>query len=234
VPNLSDYDLYSLPADMDQDAQTTEFYNYMLEADEPFLFLSCCIELKNYYADPTIFLSRLPVYLDATCNGLQHLSTMINDTCLAKYVNIVKSSKDDVPKDVYNHMISFVNEKIQEYIKEDYSLAILDNICINRKFIKPGIMKISYGTTSRGIADQLKMDHFRQLDLVKGQKLTFVLINKEFNKTKFDIYLTLKQLHALAKAIHSVLYEVFPNLTILVKYLKDMNKLLKKLKLPAI
>nr|QWO71405.1 RNA polymerase [Termitomyces sp. K1Ag] len=236
APNLLNLkfecDLSDLP--YDQGTKTREFYNFMLKADEPFLFLSCCLELKNYYADPTHFVSKLPIYLDATCNGLQHLSAMINDTCLARYVNILHSNKDEIPKDVYNHMISYVKDKIQGYIKEDFSLAILENININRKFIKPGIMKISYGTTTRGITEQLRKDHFRQLDLVKGKKLTFLLINNEFNNTKFDIYLNFKQLHALAKAIHSVLYEVFPNLTILVKYLKDMNKLLKGLKLPAI
>jgi len=234
VPNISDYnhDFYSMP--QNQDSQITDFYNYMVEADEPLLFLSCCIELKNYYAEPTRFLSRLPVYLDATCSGLQHLSTMINDTNLAKYVNIVNSNRDDIPNDVYSHMISFVNKKIQEYLVNDYSLAILGNININRKFIKPGIMTISYGATSRGIADQLKINHFRQLDLVKGKSLTYMLISKEFNKTEFDIHITVRQIYVLAKAIHSVLYDVFPNLTILVKYLKDVNKLLKKLKLPTI
>jgi len=80
----------------------------------------------------------------------------------------------------------------------------------------------------------LKIEHFRQLDLVKGKKLTFMLISKEFNKTEFDIHLTYKQLYILGKAIHSVLYEVFPDLTILVKYLKDMNKMLKILNLPTI
>jgi DNA-dependent RNA polymerase len=224
------FNFNSLSMDQDQ----IEFYNFVLEADEPWLFLSCCIELKNYELDKKNFKSRLPVYLDATCNGLQHLSTMINDTNLAKYVNITKSNKEDIPNDVYTHMISFVNKKIQEYIKNDNALAILDNININRKFIKPGIMTISYGSTSRGIAEQLKINNFKQLDLVKGKKVTYVLTKKEFNKTDSDIHLTVKQIFVLAKAIHSVLYEVFPNLTILVKYLKDMNLLLKILKLPTI
>lgn len=217
---------------MDQDQ--IDFYNFVLEADEPWLFLSCCIELKKYELDKTNFISRLPIYLDATCSGLQHLSTMINDTNLAKYVNITQSNKEDIPSDVYQHMISFVNKKIQEYIKIDNSLAILDNININRKFIKPGIMTISYGSTSRGIAEDLKMNHFKQNNLVKGKSLTYLLTNKEFNKTDNDINLNLKQIFSLGKAIHSVLYEVYPNLTILVKYLKDMNKLLKILKLPTI
>lgn len=234
VPNLSEYKLDFNYMSQGIDTMSTNFYNFMMEADEPLLFLSCCVELKNYYANPTVFLSRLPVYLDATCNGLQHLSTMINDTNLAKFVNLVNSNKDEIPKDVYLHMVSFVNNKIQKYIEKDYSLAILGNILINRKFIKPGIMTIAYGSTSRGIGDQLKINHFRQLDLVKGKKKAYVLINKEFNKTEFDIHLTLKQITVLAKAIHSVLYDVFPNLTILVKYLKDMNKMLKKLKLHTV
>jgi len=51
----------------------------------------------------------------------------------------------------------FLSNKIQEYIKIDNSLAILKNINITRSFIKPGILTISYGATSKGIADQLKL-----------------------------------------------------------------------------
>jgi DNA-directed RNA polymerase len=208
--------------------------SWKLGVAEPLLFLSCCIELKNYYANPAYFISRLPIYLDATCSGLQHLSSMINDTNLANSVNIVESNKDDIPNDVYTYMISFVNKKIEEYINKDPSLAILANININRKFIKPGIMTITYGATARGITEDLRNSHFKQNELVKGEKNTFTLKIKEFNKTKFDLQLTLTQLLYLGKAIHSVLFEVYPDLTIFVKYLKDMNKMLKRLKLPTI
>nr|QWO71409.1 RNA polymerase [Termitomyces sp. T123] len=228
VPDISNFHSLSM------DLKTKEFYDFVMKAEEPWLFLSCCIELKNYDLDPNKYVSRLPVYLDATCSGLQHLSTMINDTNLAKHVNIKRSNKDDMPMDVYSHMISYVQTKIQEYIKKDNSLAILNNINITRSFIKPGIMTISYGSTSRGIAEQLKINNFKQLNLVKGKKLTYLLKDKELNKTEYEIHLTAKQIFVLGKAIHSVLYEVFPNLTILVKYLKDMNKLLKYLKLPTI
>jgi hypothetical protein len=63
---------------------------------------------------------------------------------------------------------------------------------------------------------------------------TFILKNREFNKTVFYIILITKQLSALGTARCSVLYYTFPNLTVLVKYLKDMNKMLKKLKLATI
>jgi DNA-directed RNA polymerase len=209
-------------------------YDFILEAKEPLLFLSCCVEISNYYSDPANFISCLPVYLDATCSGLQHLSAMMNDTNLAQYVNIVNSNKDDIPNDVYSHMVTFVNQKIQDIIEINPNYAILNNININRNFIKRGIMTIPYGVSSRGIADQLKTDHFKKMDLVKGNVNLFVLKDKEFNKTPFDIFLTLKQISVLGSSIHSVLYDTFPNLTILVKYLKDMNSLLKKLKISTV
>jgi hypothetical protein len=43
--------------------------DFIFEADEPFLFLSCCLELKGYFNNPINFISRLPIYKDATCNG---------------------------------------------------------------------------------------------------------------------------------------------------------------------
>jgi len=58
--------------------------NFWLEAKENLLFLACAYELKEYYKDPVNFLSRLPIYLDCTSNGLQHLSAMTNDLTLAK------------------------------------------------------------------------------------------------------------------------------------------------------
>jgi DNA-directed RNA polymerase len=209
-------------------------YDFILEAKDPLLFLSCCVEISNYYSDPDNFISCLPIYLDATCSGLQHLSAMINDTNLAQYVNIVNSNKDDIPNDVYSHMVTFVNQKIKDIIEINPNYAILNNININRNFIKKGIMTIPYGVSSRGIADQLITDHFKKMDLAKGNVNLFVLKEKEFNKTQFDIFLTLKQISVLGSSIHSVLYDTFPNLTKIVKYLKDMNSLLKKLKLPTV
>ena len=69
----------------------------------------------------------------------------------------------------------------------DYSLSILANIKININFIKPGILTISYGSTHKGISDQLIIDYFRQDDLVKGNKVTFTLISKKFNKQRIFI-----------------------------------------------
>ncbi|KAI9494216.1 hypothetical protein BDB00DRAFT_762250, partial [Zychaea mexicana] len=56
------------------------------KADESMLFLACCFELQGYNKDPLSFISRLPIYLDATYNSVQHLAAMISDFDLASKV----------------------------------------------------------------------------------------------------------------------------------------------------
>lgn len=126
-----------------------DFYDFCLKADEPLKFLSCCLELKGYFNDPNNFISRLPIYLDATCSGLQHLSAMIQDHNLAKHVNLLVSSKNEVPNDVYTYMTDFVVKNIRKYIEEykELNLEVLLIININRNFIKNGIMTVTYGST---------------------------------------------------------------------------------------
>jgi DNA-directed RNA polymerase len=92
--------------------------------------------LKNYLNDSKKFVSRLPIYKDATCSGLQHLSLMTNNTNLAKYVNILKSNENEIPNDVYTYMVKRVNEEINILISNFNTFIKLTLLNINRKFIK--------------------------------------------------------------------------------------------------
>lgn len=158
---------------------------------------------------------------------------MINDINLAKYVNILRSSRDDVPEDVYGFMVKKVNIKIQELIKNHKEYANLDYLNIFRKFIKRGIMTIPYGATVRGIVNQLKTEFFL-FDGVVDRKPTYKLIDDKYNKYNHDFSLNNKEINALGKIIHDILYETFDSLKELVKYLKCMNKKLKILNLQPI
>jgi len=207
--------------------------DFIFEADEPFLFLACCLELKGYYNDPDNFISRLPIYKDATCSGLQHLSIMISDINLAKYVNILKSNKDDTPNDLYGFMVTKVNIKIKELIEKAPEYSKLDYINIVRKFIKRAIMTIPYGVTIRGIVNQLKTDFFQIVGMENG-KPVYGLIDNKYDKYNFGFHLNNKEINALGKILHDILYETFGNLTLLVDYFKIMNKELKNLNLHPI
>ena len=70
------------------------------------MFLACSLELQGYYKDPNNFISHLPILLDGTCNGLQHLSAIANDINLAEKVNICESVDTDDPKDVYSELLN--------------------------------------------------------------------------------------------------------------------------------
>ena len=77
-------------------------------AKDKLLFVAACFELKQYYLDPDNFKTRLPIFIDATCNGIQHLSSIVGDLNLANLVNLTMSSSEDVPNDIYEEMSKLV------------------------------------------------------------------------------------------------------------------------------
>ncbi|KAI5848986.1 hypothetical protein GGS23DRAFT_591679 [Durotheca rogersii] len=163
--------------------------NLWLRADEPIMFLACALELKGYYKNPNGFISRLPILVDATCNGLQHLSAMACDIQLANRVNIAQSNNDDDIRDIYSELIPNIDKKIKDLITKDNNYINLSDLKVNRKLIKRGIMTITYGVTKKGILDQLLSDQFYLFSLLN---------NKYIYRSKYDyngdVNLTLKDL----------------------------------------
>ena len=45
-------------------------------ADKPFMFLAACLELVDALEEGPTYITRLPVFFDGSCNGLQHLCAM--------------------------------------------------------------------------------------------------------------------------------------------------------------
>jgi hypothetical protein len=209
-------------------------WNFIFKAKDPLLFLACIVELQSYLKDPNKFLSSLPIYLDATCSGLQHLSTMVQDSVLAKHVNLSQSENTDIPYDLYQIMANKINKIIDDLPLRDKNGLI--NLNINRKLVKTGIMTIPYGATIRGIADQIKSQFFIEtfVEIDGKNKLFYQLTNNDLNKSSFELKLTGSIIHKLASIIYSILYNSHPTLNHFVNYLKSMNKLLKKLNLSTI
>jgi len=100
-----------------------------MNADKPFSFLAACYELyiinewmKNGN-DVSDFPSCLPVYIDGSNNGVQHLVAMSQDDEVAPLVNLVPSR---LPGDVY----MFIAEKVWERL--DKQVKGLDKETINK------------------------------------------------------------------------------------------------------
>lgn len=206
---------------------------FWMEGKEPLQSLAASIELRKYYesSNKEKFVTYLPIYIDATCNGIQHLASMASDVDLANYVNLCKSTDSDIPGDIYGVMADRVRLELSELIKENPDYAILEKININRNFVKRGIMTIPYGVTKRGIRDQLLAEHFLLLSEKDDKGIKLYKANDRFidSTIKDVVKFRSSDITILAGLIHNVLFNTYPNIKNVVKYLTGMNSFLKNL-----
>jgi len=56
---------------------------------------------------------KLPVYIVASCSGIQHIAAMIKDLDIAKNVNLLSELESDKVSDVYTIILDIVNTEIK-------------------------------------------------------------------------------------------------------------------------
>lgn len=69
-----------------------------VHADEPWQFLAWCFDVAGYWANPGTYLSKIPVGMDGSTNGLQLYALALRDKGLADKTNCTPS---DTRKDIY-------------------------------------------------------------------------------------------------------------------------------------
>ncbi len=144
---------------------------FMSKADEPWQFFAACVEYMSatlHLGGPLEYPSSLPVYVDGSCNGLQHLSAMARDPVGAKATNL---ARDPVRHDIYQ----IVADKVIHQVIVDDMTARSEGLhehpayrwCgeVTRKTVKRGVMTTPYGVTSIGMRDQLIKDGFVTPDM---------------------------------------------------------------------
>lgn len=104
------------------------------QAEEPWCFYAACVEYNDCVIEKTRSTSGLPVSVDATCSGLQHLSALTKDLSAAQMVNVVPTPK---PTDAY----ALVAEAAKEFLPEAY------HPLMTRKVTKRTVMTTPYGVT---------------------------------------------------------------------------------------
>lgn len=132
-------------------------------ADSPFVFLSFCFEwaaLAGHIADghpAETFLSRIPVGIDGSCNGLQHFSAMLRDEIGGRATNLIRAA-DGKPSDIYSLVAAEVSELVEMDLaddeKKEYAAFWLGK-GITRKWAKRNTMTLPYGVSKFGMKDQL-------------------------------------------------------------------------------
>ena len=171
------------------------------EADKPFIFLACCFELAEAIDNPD-FISHLPIQVDGSNNGLQHLSAILKDPVGAKATNLIDAQK---PADIYQEVADVLKNLLQKDIhtlditdeeqkkKLEYAKSLLP--LITRKVVKRAVMTTPYGVTQKGIEDQFSED------LPKISKEWEVLVKNE----NIVRYLRAKTIEAINSVVNSAI-----------------------------
>jgi len=125
------------------------------EADKPWSFLAWCFEWGE--AQDGNYVSRLPIALDGSCNGIQHFSAMLRDPVGGSAVNLVPGDK---PNDIYGRVAERATEKLLEIASGGGPDAWIADAWvrfgINRKITKRPVMVLPYGGTFKSCMDYVR------------------------------------------------------------------------------
>jgi DNA-directed RNA polymerase, mitochondrial len=118
------------------------------EAKKPWQFLAFCFEWAGYKREGYAFVSRLPIALDGTCNGLQHFSAMLRDEVGGAAVNLTPSAK---PQDIYQRVADVVLEKLKAEVENQSDKQEMAEhwlrFGVTREITKRPVMILPYGGT---------------------------------------------------------------------------------------
>lgn len=134
-------------------SQIENFIDNPLDVDAPepdtaFTLLQAGLALKAALAlsDPTTYICHVPVAMDATCSGLQHLSALTRDPVGSYYTNLVDNNTDQ-KSDIYMRVAEVARELLPNYVSD----AVVDHFWqlneITRSMAKNPVMTYVYGAT---------------------------------------------------------------------------------------
>lgn len=134
---------------------------FWMDADKPLQFLAFCFEWAGAREHGDDFVSHLPVAMDGSCNGLQHLSAILRDPVGGAAVNLLPA---DRPSDIYTEVMKVVVKELEHRVTLGEPTAALWLPVMKRSVVKRPVMTLPYGATRQGFADQIVEDTIRTLE----------------------------------------------------------------------
>lgn len=113
-----------------------------MQADDPFAFYAACKDLSNFWNRGFGYVSRLPIGMDATTQGLQIYALLLRDPVAAAATNVLPSTS---PADPYQAVAGRVIDQLKTSHSE-YADALL-SLGIDRTTTKRQTMTLPYGLT---------------------------------------------------------------------------------------
>jgi len=123
-------------------------------ADSPFCALAACIEWAGYKANGDEYVSRLPIALDGSCNGLQNFSAMLRDPVGGSATNLTPQAK---PADIYTEVMKLAQKYIRTAAEQGDEQAIKWDGQLSRSIVKQPVMTLPYGVTKQGMRGQVQV-----------------------------------------------------------------------------
>jgi len=142
-----------------------------LSADSPLQFLAWCLEYAAWCSDPEGFLTRLPVSMDGSCNGLQNLSAMLRDEIGGRATNL---TVNEVMEDIYRRVAEAASVRMSLTLSTLNSVRVGKSrspmelaelwltLGITRSMVKRGVMTTPYGVTLRSATDYVVEDYLKK------------------------------------------------------------------------
>lgn len=213
------------------------------KAENKTCFVSFCFEYRRFVEymsnhESNVFYSYLPIQLDATCNGYQHLSLLTREKNFFNVLNLASSTHDDDPDDFYTYILnltiafmkhekntlSTIENKSNTQLKQLQSYIKLLKVVFDRSMVKKTIMTKSYNASIPTQVSQLIMN----LD-VKFEGKTEYYIYKDNQDVRFirdDIVV-------FVMAIKLVIDKESPRITELSKYIDAIVSICTGLNIPV-
>lgn len=184
--------------------------------DKPYQFLAWCFEYAQWKERGDRFVSRLPIGLDGSCNGLQHFSAMLRDSVGGAAVNLTPS---DRPKDIYAAVAALAVKKLSEINDERKPIAqAWLAFGIDRSTVKRSVMTLPYGATRTSCRDYL-FQHY----LEKKSKENL------FDSTGATV---ISAINLLTEVVWSSIGEVVIAARAAMDWLRDVASIVSKANLP--
>lgn len=86
-----------------------------VEAEKPVCFLACCYEWRKYLRNPDTHMTHLPIQIDGSNNGWQHLGAMSKDEHTGALVGLIPQ---DIQKDFYVQTAKKLVESMPDWFAE--------------------------------------------------------------------------------------------------------------------
>lgn len=204
---------------------------FILKAESPCVFAAFCLTMKEIKENPKAEI-KFPVFLDATCSGIQHFAAMVLDTTLAQEVNLIES---DSVSDLYQNMVPRINKCINAIGQSDLNLSKLALVKLTRKEIKSIIMTKSYNVTTFGIIEQLKasVENIKTDSISKsGKKYTKISYNVPANNPTGLVNLNEYEINQIGIIINDNIFNHYPCLHSIFTFLTHLSKAMIELNLP--